>query len=290
MKRSGRIRLIEAPKQHLRLIQRRILSELLNRVPVHPAVHGFVKGRSIRSFAAPHVGRGLVLRMDIEDFFPAFGARRIQAFFRTLGYPQSVADSLGGLCTNAVSFRRWKALHSGVASETGFEMRQLYARPHLPQGAPTSPALANLCFYRLDCRLTGLAHSAGAVYSRYADDLVFSGDREFAKRAERFSTWVAAILLEAGFAVNHRKTRIMRAGVSQRLAGLVTNQRLNIPREDFDQLKATLTNCIRHGWQGQNRDGHADFRAHLAGKIAFVDSVHPEKGRRLKRLFEQIPW
>ncbi len=289
-KRSGKVRLIEAPKQHLRGIQRRILTHILDRIPAHPAAHGFVKGRSIKTFATPHVGGTVVLRMDIENFFPSYPARRIQAFFRTIGYPEPVADMLGGLCTNSVLPGMWKTLRLSTDSNELSEARRLYSRPHLPQGAPTSPSLANLCSYRLDCRLAGLAKSVGATYTRYADDLAFSGDRDFAERADRVSTTVAAILLESGFVVNHHKTRIMRKGVRQHLAGLVTNECLNVPREDVDRLKAILTNCIRHGWQSQNRTGHADFRSHLAGRIGFVESIHAAKGSRLRKLFEQICW
>jgi RNA-directed DNA polymerase len=288
-KKSGKLRLIEAPKQHLRQIQRRILSEILNRIPVHPSVHGFVKDRSIRSFAAPHVGSAVILRIDIEDFFPSFAARRIQAFFRTVGYPETVADLLGGLCTNAVRLQ-WETLGKEASPAAIQEVRRLYFRPHLPQGAPTSPALANLCFYRADCRLAGLARSAAAVYTRYADDLAFSGGPDFAARVDRFSTSVAEILLESGFAVNHHKTRVMRPGVCQKLAGLVTNQHLNIPRDSFDRLKATLTNCLRHGWQSQNRDAHPDFRSHLSGRIGFVESINAARALRLRKLFDQIRW
>ncbi len=103
----------------------------------------------------------------------------------------------------------------------------------------------------MDCRLTGLARSAGAEYTRYADDLAFSGGEEFERVVERFSTHVAAVLLEEGFTVNHRKTRIMRQGVRQRLAGLVANERMNVIRADFDRLKATLQNCVRF-WSGES--------------------------------------
>jgi RNA-directed DNA polymerase len=168
--------------------------------------------------------------------------------------------------------------------------RVLYCRPHLPQGAPTSPALANLCTYRADCRLSGLARSVGAQYTRYADDLAFSGDRGFERGIERFSTHVAAILIEEGFHVHHRKTRVMRQGVRQHLAGVVVNRHLNIMGNDFDRLKATLTNCIRLGPEGQNRDTHANFRSHLEGRINFVEMINPIKGNRLRRIFEQIEW
>jgi RNA-directed DNA polymerase len=165
-----------------------------------------------------------------------------------------------------------------------------HTRPHLPQGAPTSPALANVCAFRADCRLTGLARSAGAEYTRYADDLAFSGGEEFARGIERFSTHVAAVLFEEGFTVNHRKTRIMRQGVRQRLAGLVVNQRMNVMRSDFDRLKATLNNCVRLGAESQNRAAHAHFRAHLIGRIGWVESINPAKGQRLRALFDQIAW
>jgi RNA-directed DNA polymerase len=166
----------------------------------------------------------------------------------------------------------------------------MYARPHLPQGAPTSPSLANLCSYRLDCRLNGLAQFERAAYTRYADDLAFSGGEKFERSAARFATQVAVILQEEGFSVHHRKTRIMRQSVRQHLAGLVTNERLNVRRSDFDVLKAILTNCVRHGPESQNREAHPYFREHLAGRIGFMESIHAEKGRRLRAIFDQIEW
>src|SRR5262249_3609740 len=148
-----------------------------------------------------------------ENFFPAFPAARAQGLFRTLGYPEAVADRLGGLCSNAVPRSVWKQRPIEIAASDWSEAKMLYGRRHLPQGAPTSPALANLTAYRLDCRLAGLARSAGGVYTRYADDLAFSGGEEFARGVERLSAHAAAVALEEGFGVNHRKTRIMRRGV-----------------------------------------------------------------------------
>ncbi len=287
LKRSGSIRLIEAPKPRLKQLQRRILAGILDRIPLHAAVHGFRRGHSIKTFAALHTGRRVVLRMDLRDFFPSIIGARVQAFFRTAGYPETVADLLGGICSNAAPHDVWRGAPP-LDPRLLHDARALYSRPHLPQGAPTSPALANLCAYRVDCRLAGLARSAGAVYTRYADDLAFSGGEEFDRSVERFSAQAAAILSEEGFAVHHRKTRIMRQGVCQRLAGLVANQRVNVPRADFDRLKATLTNCIRHGLERQNRDAHPSFRAHLEGRVAFVESINPARGARLRGLLERI--
>ena len=289
-KRSGGLRLLEAPKQKLKQMQRQILVEILNAIPTHEAAHGFHPGRSIRTFAAPHCGKRVVLRMDIRDFFPSISAGRVEALFRTSGYPGSVARMLAGLCTNAVPNTFWRDHRRDVGVEEVFELRGLYGSRHLPQGAPTSPALGNLCAYSFDCRLHGLARSAGAEYTRYADDLAFSGGEAFNRQAERFSNRVGAILLEEGFRTYYRKTRIMHPGVRQHLAGLVTNQHLNIARDTFDELKAILTNCVRKGPHSQNRESVADFRAHLNGRVSFVESIHPGKGAKLRAIFERISW
>jgi hypothetical protein len=289
-KRYGNIRLIEVPKARLKQLQRQILSGILDKIPPHPAAHGFIKGRSIQTFVAPHVGQRVVLRMDLCDFFPSIRARRIQALFRTIGYPEAVADLLGGISTNVAPRGVWREPPFDVERVRWCEARALYSRPHLPQGAPASPALANLCAYRVDCRLAGLAHSAGAAYTRYADDLAFSGGAEFDRRVERFSAHVAAILHEEGFTVHHRKTRIMHQGVRQHLAGVVANQRINVMRTDFDLLKATLTNCVRLGAESQNRDAHPRFRLHLDGRVAFVEMINPARGQRLRTIFERIQW
>ena len=290
LKRSGNVRLIEAPKPKLKSLQRQILTGILERVPARPAVHGFIKKRSIKTFVEPHVGRRVVLRMDLQDFFPSFRAARIQNFYRTVGYPESVADLLAGICTNSVPRDIWKGLPIEMNSTQLQEASTFYARPHLPQGAPTSPALANLCSYKMDCRLAGLARSAGAEYTRYADDLAFSGDNTFEKRVERFSTHVAAILIEEGFTVQHRKTRVMRQGVRQHLAGLVANDHVNVRRAEFDRLKAILTNCVRFGPESQNRENHPLFRAHLEGRVGFIESINPTKAKRLRRILDEIDW
>lgn len=293
-KLSGSIRLIESPKPELKRLQRKILVQILEKIPAHSAVHGFVKQHSIKTFTHPHLGQRVVLRMDVQDFFPSFTGARIQSFFRTAGYPEQVADLLGGLCTTVTPHDIWSRSAFGEDSfhlwESRGEARAFYFQRHLPQGAPTSPALANLCSYRLDCRLAGLAASAAATYTRYADDLAFSGDGEFEARVERVAVHVAAIAAEEGFSIHHRKTRIMRSGTRQHLAGLTVNRHANIRRVDFDRLKATLTNCIRSGPGSQNREGHPQFRLHLEGRVGYVEMINPVRGRRLRAIFEQIRW
>lgn len=287
-KRSGGCRLVEIPKGRLREAQRRILHGLLDRIAPHGAVHGFRKGHGIVSFAAPHAGRDVVVRFDLADFFVSVRAARVHALFATLGYPVEVARTLTGLCTNRVPSAR--LLAPDLRDRLDWIGRQRYRERHLPQGAPTSPALANLSAFRFDMRLAALARSLDATYTRYADDLAFSGGGALARDIERLQIRVAAIALEEGFALQLRKTRVMRRGARQQLAGVVVNRHPNLARDEFDRLKAILTNCIRHGPASQNRDAHPDFRAHLAGRVAHAAALNAARGAKLRALFDRIAW
>ncbi|MCY2965951.1 MAG: reverse transcriptase family protein [Planctomycetota bacterium] len=286
-KGRGRRRLIEHPKPLLKAIQRRILTEILNPIPPHPSAHAFRMDHSPVTCAEGHVGQRVVLSIDLRDFFPSITVERIQATFRWIGYPEAVARLLAGLCTNATPSA---VVKSAYPVETWRSVWLRFGRRHLPQGAPTSPALANLCAYRLDCRLLGLARKSGAFYTRYADDLIFSGDASFERRLGRFRIFVGAITLAEGFSIQHRKTRIQRSGKRQSVLGVVVNQRPNVDRRDFDTLKAILFNCARTGPEEQNKEQHPNFRQHLAGRIAWVKGIHPARGERLQKLFDRIVW
>jgi hypothetical protein len=138
--------------------------------------------------------------------------------------------------------------------------------------------------------LAGLARAVDGQYTRYADDLLFSGPDALARSIRRFHATACVIVSEEGFHVNGRKTRIMHQGVRQSAAGLVFNQHANVARDEYDLLKATLHNCVRQGPASQNRDARPDFRAHLEGRVGFVESVNPARGARLRSLFDRIEW
>lgn len=168
--------------------------------------------------------------------------------------------------------------------------RRRLVSPHLPQGAPTSPALANLAAFGLDRRLAGLAAALGLTYTRYADDLTFSGASGLVRAATGLRTKVTLIAAEEGFTVNERKsTFVVRAG-RQTVCGLVVNERPNVTRDEYDTLRAILHNAARDGPESQNRAGVADFSAHLLGRIAWIASVNPARGAKLRRRFAQIQW
>ncbi len=267
-KRAGGLRLIEEPKPFLKTLQRRILSGMLSYVPPHDAAFGFRAGRNCIQAAAKHAGEAVVISFDLADFFPGIGFARIYALFRTLGYPPQVARALAGLTTAITP--------PDILQAEGLSARESLTHRHLPQGAPTSPALANLVAHRLDRRLTGLARSVGAAYTRYADDLTFSGDTCI---AEILTRAVPQIVREENFRLNPAKTRITRATDRQSVTGIVVNQRANIPRPDYDRLKAVLHHLTR---TSDPRRADPAFLARLSGQIAWVEQVNPARGHRLR--------
>ncbi|MGZ6627856.1 MAG: reverse transcriptase family protein [Solirubrobacteraceae bacterium] len=288
-RRSGLPRVIEAPKLRLKEVQRWILREILDHVPVHEAALGFVPGRSVIDHARHHSGRHVVLRLDLADFFASVSAGRVFGIFRTLGYDQRVAHALTGLTTNTVPLHVWQVVHEAAGSApvmARFHLGRALATPHLPQGAPTSPALANLAAFRLDRRLSGLAAGQGLRYSRYADDLTFSGAR-LRRRGAGIPDLVARIAREEGFAINGAKTALRTTAARQSVCGIVVNVSPNVSRAEYDRLKAILHNAARHGPASQ---GDAADRAHLEGRIAWVASLNPARGEKLRRRCAQIDW
>ncbi|WNV77127.1 reverse transcriptase family protein [Geodermatophilus sp. DSM 44513] len=293
VERRGGLRLLAEPKPRLKEVQRRLLRHVLGPVPVHDAAHGCVPGRSVRTAAAPHAGSAVVLGMDLEAFFASVSAPRVWGLLQgTVGLTEPVAHLVTGLVTTTAPASVWQALPRPAGVDARDRHRRLGARlaaPHLPQGAPTSPALANLVCFRLDRRLAGLAAASGARYTRYVDDLTFSGDHRTGWR--RFAGRVAAIAAEEGFRVNPAKTRVAGAASRQRVLGTVVNARPTLPRPERDALRALLHNCARHGWAGQTR-GHdpATFRDHVLGRVAWAASLDPVLGARLQGLAARIDW
>ena len=279
-KSRGGVRVLEIPKTRIKAIQRQILREIVDLMPLHDAAKGFRKHLSCKDHAGLHVGKKFVFLFDIAHCFQSISWVRVKRLFQQLGYPNSVAAYLAGLCCHRT---RWQQLPT---ADLGSELRNRLLRRHLPQGAPTSPGLANAAMYHFDLRVSGLAKKFGYVYSRYADDIAISSDKRWPQGY--LEPLIGAIALEEGFALNFRKTRLKRQHQKQKIVGVVCNERLNVDRKEYDKLKAILTNCLRHGIDSQNRNQHTNFRAHLAGKIAHEKSLNSSRGEKLESLFARI--
>ncbi len=282
---NGKKRLIEAPKSRLAEVQRQVYTGMLDAVPLHPACHGFRKRHSCYSYAEPHAGQTVVVKMDLQHFFMSIALPRMRAVFTRLGYSKPVAYQLAALCCN-----RTPRDIIQINPQLSWRARQLLYYPHLPQGSPCSPVISNIIAYQLDVRLAGFAEKMGASYTRYADDLAFSGGQDFVRVVDRLPAWVAFIAADEGFSINHRKTKLMKQGVRQALTGMTINCKPNSLRNDYERLKAILYNCIQKGPHSQNIYHHAHYRAHLQGRIAYIAGLNKNRGEKLQNLFRKINW
>lgn len=251
-KRGGGMRQVEAPRRFLKTIQKWIYLHILTKKELPIAVTGFTKGKNIFTNAMAHLSSKNLMVIDIENFFPSINQRKIMRVFREFGFTVSVARLLTGLCT--------------------IESR-------LPQGAPTSPALSNIAFAPVDEVLRILAGQWGCVYTRYADDLAFSGDRVF---SQPDIEEVANILHEAKLSVNYQKSRIIGSGGRQILAGLVVNQKGFPPRQKRMEWRALFHKV------SNNPMGYIGQSSKLRGIASFVNQYDHELAQEYLRIAQNV--
>jgi retron-type reverse transcriptase len=270
-KKTGGVRYISAPKPALKKAQSWVQDNILARLVMQPEAHGFVPKHSIVTNATPHSGKLVVINLDLKDFFPSITFRRVKGLFRKLGYSEHVATVFGLLCTEPPR----------VAAELDSKVYHvaLGARV-LPQGACTSPAITNALCRRLDRRLAGLAKKHGFTYTRYADDLTFSGDNT--KAVGRLLKSVRSIVAGEGLVEHPRKTRVMRRSNRQEVTGLTVNAKPSISRKELRTLRAILCNVAKHGLESQNRENRPNFVAYLRGRVEFACMVDPSKAIALR--------
>jgi RNA-directed DNA polymerase len=282
-KRDGTTRAITAPKAELKRAQRWLLHNVIEKLPVHHAAHGFLQARTIATNAAAHAGADVVVKLDLRDFFPTITFRRVKGLLRAAGLAENVATLAALLATepprDLVEFRD-KTLYVATGPRA------------CPQGAPTSPAITNAICGRLDRRMSGLARTMGLSYTRYADDLTFSyrraegadGAAPAGSRAPcpvgALLRGVKAILKAEGFGLHDKKTAVMRAGMSQRVTGLVVNAPraegvppARVPREVVRRLKAAIKN------RENGKPGKGEPLAVLKGMAAYVHMTDEKRGR-----------
>lgn len=273
-KKTGGERTISAPMPRLKRSQYWVLDNILARVPLHDAAHGFVPGRSIVSNAAPHCRKAVVVNMDLKDFFPGIAFPRIRGVFRGLGYGEDVATVLALLCSENPAD---ELLVDGERFFVGGKGRDRV----LPQGAPTSPMLTNILCRRLDRRLAGLARRFGCDYTRYADDLTFSGPAEAAATVGRLLRQARHILRDEGFTPHPQKQRVMRAGARQEVTGVVVNSEPSVSRSQRRTLRAALHRAQASGIGKAQWEGQPARTDQLQGYAQFVRNVNARQGAPL---------
>jgi retron-type reverse transcriptase len=251
--KGKKARLIQAPERQLKFIQRLILDRIIPHVPVNSAAHGFVTDRGIVSNAQRHLGQKVVVNIDLRNFFPSITASRVFAVWhRVFGFSKSQA----WLLTQLTTFNG-----------------------KLTQGFPTSPALANIIAGPMDDRLTALAASKGLTYTRYADDLTFSGEGQ--NNMDWLVKAVTQIAADCGFEVHPEKTAIMRSGRRQKVTGLVVNGAHEQPRVQASVVDRLRAQCFNFAQQTPS------MKQEILGWISFINSVNPQKAAMLRQQIEK---
>ncbi|MEO7717346.1 MAG: reverse transcriptase family protein [Capsulimonas sp.] len=271
-KKRGGVRVISSPKRRLRTAQSWVLSSVLSPVPVHDAAMAFRPGVSVADNAKRHQAQAVVVRIDLKDFFPSITLPRVRTLFRSFGYNGGVATLLALLSTEAP---RVAATLDGARRFVAVGGRSL------PQGACTSPAVTNVLCRKLDSRLTGAAAAMGFVYTRYADDLVFSHPKSEAPVGMLLDL-TRRIIADEGLTVNEEKTSVQRVQHRQTVTGLVVNGGApRVSRENLRKFRAMLHQCERDGLPAVGERLGQDAHAYASGYLAFIHMVDPAKASQI---------
>ncbi|NTW80058.1 MAG: RNA-directed DNA polymerase [Geobacteraceae bacterium] len=247
-KRNGGLRIIDEPLPTLKSIQRWILDEILSQVEISEHAHAFAKNCSIVKNARPHLASKKILSLDIENFFGTIDFPRVYSLFTRLGYNSVVATTLSHLVT---------------------------IRGVLPQGAPTSPAISNIVTLKMDRRFSGYAKKLKLEYTRYADDITFSG--EFTSGT--VISFARRVVEEEGFKLNEAKTRSMGRHQAQEITGIITNVKLQVPRQTRRKLRQIAYHISTYGLDDHLRmtgELRVNYISHILGLASHVLHANPQ--------------
>jgi len=276
-KKKGKgYRYISAPNGSLLEIQQWIKVNILDKLVFGEHLTSYQKGKSIVNNAKIHVGQQIVVKFDLQNFFESITQDRVFGIFKLLGYNAAVAVDLAKACCINLPQRQGKLYKNGKNA-------------CLPQGSPASPTLSNLGAAMLDLRLLEYARSRSLNFSRYADDITFSGDIQ----NKPFSTTIGYITASEGFILNLKKTKYVQAGAQQLVTGLNVNTKLSIPKKKRREIHTHLHNCLKFGpfaHMERTENFILYYREWLLGNIIYIQMVHKEEGHKLRERFDRISW
>lgn len=304
-KRSGGNRRICAPKPMLRKVQSWIHSQILTSPGalkrIHRASTAYSPKSSIIKNALAHAGCSWLVKVDIKDFFESISERQVYYVFRSLGYPALLSFEMARLCTRVAPPR-----HDGIArprertrrwTNTSERDAMPYAAEslvgHLPQGAPTSAMLANLVAVTMDDEIQEIADACGAMYTRYADDIVLSLSNSSRAECNEILSSIAQVVARAGYRVNRKKTHISGPGARKIVTGLVVNGSIpRLTRTTREEIELALYHIRKHGLLGHMEKRHSKnplgYLNHLTGLIHFARSVEKDFGDRAMQELEAV--
>ena len=258
-KNGGGLRKLAVPSYSLAYRQQFIAQKILSRLPISPHAFAYRPGGRVQDCARPHERHAVLIHVDIRDFFSSIKREMVfQSLLRETGYTKSLVALLTNLCCY---------------------------KGYLPQGACTSPALSNICFRPCDDALGLFAEDSGLTYTRYSDDLFFSGT---VVDVPSVLKQIRGILSQHGFLMNEKKTRVLRAYHSQQVLGLVVNETTRVSRAYRRDLRQQIYYLKRFGadsFDATHAESYSQYLSQLLGRISYVLSIEPnnqefQKARR----------
>ncbi len=262
-KKSGGHRELDMPAAELKYIQRWILDNIIEKIQISEYAIGFCKSKSILDNAKIHINKHCIVNMDIKNFFPTITYEQVFRMFLYFGYTREVSFTLAKLCT-----------YNG----------------RLPQGSPASPYLSNIICLKLDARLSALAKKYEADYSRYADDITFSGKNDIKSIVKA----AISIIQDEGFIVNDKKTRILYPHQRQEVTGLLVNgDKIRVCKKYKRELYQELYYCSKYGVENHLQKigcNKSFYKEHVYGKIYFVNMVEPDEAKKMFAIAKNIQW
>ena len=298
-KYNGDKRYICVPNHDLSLIQRWIHDNILcssyslNMISIYAT--GFIPNSSHIYNASKHLNAEWILKIDISNFFESISERQVYYVFRNLGYPKLISFFLTRLCTRVIfsnkpmnyfNKQRWK-------SPNKWKIFNKNILGHLPQGAPSSPVLSNLVCSSLDKSIGDIANRDGLIYTRYADDLTFSGDYFNKSYISNLLYRISHILGHHGFQVNNHKVKFAKSGTRKIVTGIaIQDSVLRVPRIYKDKLKQELYFIQKFGLESHcnyiGYKNHFAYLLRLKGRIKYLKSIEPDIGNKLLNKFNSL--
>nr|WP_236588095.1 reverse transcriptase family protein [Tumebacillus amylolyticus] len=286
-KRAGGFREILTPKPLLKRIQRLIYVNILATVELDQSCLGFREGRSIKDNAQIHANQDAVMKVDLYRFFDTISEKRVYGMFKSLGYHTNLSVDFAKLTTLHPSEQYYLEIMNDK------NLPDHYPDPHfarLPQGAPTSPVISNIIARNLDFRLRKLAEKLGVNYSRYADDITFSGVLTKLPKIHLIND----IVRSEGFFINGSKISLRKKGTKQLVTGLTVSNGVHVPKKYKQETWRHLYYSKKYGAKDHLRrigkTGISGFEEWLLGRIHFIRSIEPEVGDAMLEKYEVIDW
>jgi RNA-directed DNA polymerase len=256
-KKSGGIRKIYQPSKNLKGLQSWILINILNKLKSSEAAKGFEKKMSLNDNVIPHRNSNVILNLDLKDFFPSIHADRVFNIFFSIGYNKSISTIFTNLCTY---------------NDT------------LPQGSPCSPKLANLICWNLDNRIQGFVGKRGIIYTRYADDLTFSG--LIPQRVIKILPTLKEIINDEDFKINNKKTRFIGLSRKREITGLILyKSTYGIGREKYRELRPKIFNLTKFDKDDKTQEKNIN---HINGWISYIKSVDKKRYGLVLKYIENL--